>query len=73
MIIELKKDNLIVQDTEVNLVFIDQVNIKDAYNGLSIETRDGKKLYVCLRDYGYDIRIGDDSEWHHINSNEDIG
>ena len=45
--------------------------IKEAYNGVIIRTNHGKELYVCLRDYGFDIRI-DSGEVLHINSEEDL-
>jgi hypothetical protein len=46
--------------------------IEECYDGVGIRTQDGKTLYVCLRDKGYDIRIVEPDQdpktvkWHHV-------
>lgn len=48
------------------------VIIKEAYSGLVIKTNgEGKELHICLRDWGFDMKI-DDGNWFHINTEEDI-
>jgi hypothetical protein len=45
--------------------------IKKAYSGVAIETDEGKQLRVCLRDYGFDVRIND-GKWIHISEEKDL-
>lgn len=49
----------------------DEVILKEVFSGVTIETTEGKKLYICLRDWGYDMKI-DNGKWHHINSEIDF-
>lgn len=49
----------------------EDVIISEAYNGLTIKTNEGKKLNICLRDYGFDMNI-DGGKWFHIENEEDI-
>ena len=32
-----------------------QIILKEVYNSIVLETREGKKLHICMRDSGYDI------------------
>lgn len=41
------------------------------YSDLCIVTDTGKKLYICLRDSGWDMNI-DGGSWHHIDSDKDF-
>jgi hypothetical protein len=40
--------------------------LKEVYNSVILETREGKKLYICMRDYGFEMKI-DDGDWIFIN------
>lgn len=51
--------------------------IKEAYTAVAIETNEGKRLYVCLRDLGFDVHVMDapydgKPDWRHIDSSDDI-
>ncbi len=45
--------------------------VEKAYNGITIKTDAGKELHICLRDYGWDVKV-DNGEWFHIDSEEDV-
>jgi len=47
------------------------VILKEVYNSVKIETNEGKQLYVCLRDYGFEMKI-DNGEWHLITNESDF-
>jgi len=47
------------------------VTVEKIFNGITIKTREGKKLNICLRDFGFDMSI-DGGEWFHIHDEEDI-
>ena len=49
-----------------------QIILKEVFNGIIIETQEGKQLRICLRDYGFDVRL-DDGKWHHITDEQDFG
>jgi RNase P/RNase MRP subunit p29 len=48
-----------------------EVILKEVYNSVTIETNEGKQLYVCLRDYGFEMKI-DNGEWHLITNESDF-
>lgn len=45
--------------------------LKEAFSGITIETREGKKLNICLRDFGFDVNI-DGGKWFHIHDESDF-
>ena len=45
--------------------------LKEVYSGVTIETDDGKKLHICLRDYGFEVKL-DNGAWHMIEGEEDF-
>ena len=48
-----------------------QIILKDVFNSVTIETKEGKQLHICLRDFGYDVKL-DNGNWHHISSESDF-
>ena len=48
-----------------------QIIIKHIYNSITIQTDDGKELYICLRDGGYEMKLND-GEWHLILEEKDF-
>ena len=49
----------------------DQIIVKHIYNSITIETDEGKQLYICLRDRGYEMKL-DNGEWHLITEETDF-
>lgn len=47
------------------------VIISEFYSGLVLETNEGKRLNICLRDNGFDCNI-DGGIWHHIDNDKDF-
>ena len=45
--------------------------LSEVFSGVTIKTREGKELHVCLRDCGFDMRIGS-GPWHHVNEEKDF-
>ena len=48
-----------------------QIILKEVYNSIVLETREGKKLHICMRDSGYDIKL-DSGDWHMIEKESDF-
>ena len=48
-----------------------QIILKEVFNSITIETKEGKQLHICLRDFGYDVKINN-GKWHHISSDSDF-
>lgn len=38
--------------------------LKEVYSSVILETREGKKLYVCMRDNGFDIKFEKGKSFH---------
>jgi len=38
--------------------------LKEIHSGVILETREGKKLHICTRDYGFDINFEDGKVFH---------
>ena len=55
----------------VEIGMLNSIIINEAYDGVTIRTKEGKDLNICLRDYGFDMRI-DKGQWFHVDSQEDI-
>ncbi len=49
----------------------DTIVLKEVFNSVIIETREGKKLYICLRDWGWEMKI-DEGKWHLISNEDDF-
>ena len=45
--------------------------LKEVYNSIILETMEGKRLYVCMRDYGFEMKI-DDGSWHLLTDESDF-
>ena len=48
-----------------------QIVLKKVYNTIVLETREGKRLYVCMRDMGFEMKV-DDGNWHLITNESDF-
>lgn len=48
-----------------------QIILKEVYNSVTLETREGKQLHICMRDMGFEMKI-DDGEWHLITDESDF-
>lgn len=49
----------------------DQVVLTEVYESITLETREGKQLHICMRDYGFEMKI-DDGDWHLITIEDDF-
>ena len=45
--------------------------LKEVYNSICLETAEGKKLYICMRDWGFEMKI-DNGKWHLLTNEEDF-
>jgi hypothetical protein len=48
-----------------------QIVLKEVYNSITLETKEGKQLHICMRDYGYEMKL-DDGNWHLITDEKDF-
>lgn len=48
-----------------------QTIIKEVYNSITLETKEGKQLHICMRDFGFEMKI-DDGDWHLITKESDF-
>ncbi len=48
-----------------------QIILKEVYNSITFETKEGKQLHICMRDFGYEIKL-DNGEWHMIEKESDF-
>lgn len=48
-----------------------QIILKEVYNSITLETKEGKQLHVCMRDMGFEIKI-DDGDWHLLTDESDF-
>ena len=48
-----------------------QIILKEVYNSIILETREGKQLHICMRDMGFEMKI-DDGEWHLLTNESDF-
>lgn len=48
-----------------------QIILKEVFSGITIETKEGKQLHICLRDFGYDMKL-ENGDWHHISNESDF-
>ena len=48
-----------------------QIILKEVYNSITLETREGKQLHIRMRDMGFEMNI-DDGEWHLITNESDF-
>lgn len=48
-----------------------QIVLKEVYNSITLETREGKQLHICMRDMGFEMKI-DDGDWHLITNESDF-
>lgn len=48
-----------------------QIILKEVYNSITLETREGKQLHICMRDMGFEMKI-DDGEWHLLTDESDF-
>jgi hypothetical protein len=49
----------------------DVIFLKEVYNTIILKTNEGKCLYLCMRDGGFEMSI-DNKNWHIIHSDEDF-
>jgi len=64
MKIEIQNTKKECEPTVIKAGVGNEVTIKEAFVGVTIETREGKQLNICLRDWG--------GPWHHIDKDEDF-
>lgn len=48
-----------------------QIILKEIYNSITLETKEGKQLHICMRDYGFEMKL-DDGNWHLITKESDF-
>lgn len=48
-----------------------KIILKEVYNGIILETIDGKQLGICMRDSGFEMKL-DNGDWHMIESESDF-
>jgi hypothetical protein len=34
-----------------------QIVLKEVYNSITLETKEGKQLHICMRGYGYEMNL----------------
>jgi hypothetical protein len=49
----------------------DVIFLKEVYNTIILKTNEGKCLYLCMRDGGFEMSI-DNKNWHIIHSDDDF-
>ena len=49
----------------------DVIFLKEVYNTIILKTNEGKCLYLCMRDGGFEMSV-DNKNWHIIHSDEDF-
>lgn len=49
----------------------DQIILKEVYNSITLETREGKQLHICMRDMGFEMKI-DNGDWHLLTDESDF-
>ena len=48
-----------------------QIILKEVYNSITLETREGKQLHICMRDMGFEMKI-DNGDWHLLTDESDF-
>ena len=43
----------------------------EVYNSITLRTKEGKELHICMRDFGFEMKI-DDGEWHLLTDESDF-
>lgn len=51
---------------EDNTIVLEQV-----YNSIVLRTKEGKELCICMRDFGFEVKI-DNGAWHLISGEGDF-
>lgn len=49
----------------------DQIVLKEVYSGITLETDEGKQMYICARDNGFDIKF-ENGKTFHVSENVDV-
>jgi hypothetical protein len=49
----------------------DVIFLKEVYNTIILKTNEGKCLYLCMRDGGFEMSL-DNKNWHIIHSDDDF-
>jgi hypothetical protein len=47
------------------------LTLTEVYNSITIKTNEGRELHICLRDFGWEMKIND-GEWYLITNEEDF-
>lgn len=45
--------------------------LKEVYEGITLETREGKELQICARDHGFDVKFGN-GKWFHVDEHTEV-
>lgn len=48
-----------------------KIVLKEVYESIILETRNEKKLFICMRDSGFEMKI-DNGDWHMIEKESDF-
>ena len=48
-----------------------EITLKEVYSGVTLETNEGNKLHICMRERGFEIKLNDGS-WHMIEHESDF-
>lgn len=48
-----------------------QIILKEVYNSITLETKEGKQLHICMRDMGFEMKIND-GKWNLITNESDF-
>lgn len=48
-----------------------QIILKEVYNSITLETKEGKQLHICMRDMGFEMKI-DNGNWHLLTDESDF-
>lgn len=48
-----------------------RIILSEVFNGVTIKTQEGKEIHICLRDFGWDMKINN-GEWHHVDNDQDF-
>lgn len=48
-----------------------QVVLKEIYNSITLETKEGNQLHICMRDLGFEMKLND-GDWHLIQKESDF-
>ena len=48
-----------------------QLTFKEVYNSITLETKEGNQLHICMRDFGFEMKLNG-GKWHLIQTEDDF-